>query len=69
MLCVCVCVLELSVDVCMSVCVVVVSVWLHHGVVHLKLPALSSKLQMLYVTNSAFKTHSDLQYAVFEPFS
>lgn len=37
-----VCVLKLSMDVDMSVCIVV-SVWLHHGVVHLKLPALLSK--------------------------
>lgn len=65
-----VCVLRLSVDVDMSVCVVVVSAWLHHCVVHWKLPALSSKLWMLYVTNSAFRTHKcGLQYAVFEPFS
>lgn len=50
-----VCVLKLSVDVDMSVCVAVVSAWLHHCVVHLNLPALSSKL---YVTNSAFRAHN-----------
>lgn len=50
----CVCVLEFSVYVDMSVCVDVVSAWLHHGVVHFQLPALSSKL---YVTNSASRTH------------
>ena len=44
-------VLELCVDVDMSVCIVV-SAWLHHGVVHSKLPAFLSNLQMLYVTNS-----------------
>lgn len=66
--CVCVRVLEPSVCVDMSVCVAVVSAWLHHCAVRLKLPALSSKLQTLYVTNSAFTTQSDLQYAVFEPY-
>lgn len=46
--------LKLSVDV--SVCIV--SAWSCHGVVHLKLPARSSKLHMLYGTNSALKTHT-----------
>ena len=40
-------------------CFMVVSMWSHHGVAHLR---------MLYVTNRAFRTHSDLQNAVFEPF-